>query len=165
VLTELTRITPGGLASPARLYRLLSVGKFIRSIDMSEMQASRAIATIKRLNETSRDYIAFGIWLAVFAGLQFTNAGGQSELVTAGLMFQLTAAYSTFLLCGKTKFGPLVHGVPYILTFAGAVLLVLAPSFRDPVGASLMFLTVTAMMHASVVCDMQKESTEICVEA
>lgn len=125
---------------------------------MSEKQASTTIAATTRLDESARDSIAIVIWLVVLAGVLFMNAYGESKLMTAGLMFQLTAAYSTFMLCGKQKYGRFVHGVPYAFAFAGAVLLYLAPGFRDPVGASLMFLTVTAMMHGSVLYDRQKDS-------
>ena len=127
---------------------------------MSEKPASTTIATIERLNESTRDYIALAIWLAVFAGLLFLNPDDRSKLITAGLMFQLTAAYSTFLLCEKQKYPPLVHGVPYVFSLIGAVLLCLAPNFRDPIGASLVFLAVTAMMHGSVIYDARKMSRE-----
>lgn len=125
-----------------------------------EKQTFDATATINRLNESTRNAVAIGIWFVVLAGLLFLNIHGQSKLMTAGLMFQLTAAYSTFLICGKLKYGPLVHGVPYAFAFIGAVLLGLAPDFRGPVGASVMFLAVIAMMHGSIIYDIRKDSRD-----
>jgi hypothetical protein len=118
------------------------------------------LATTKRLDESTRDCMALGIWLVVLASALFLIGYGQSKLMTAGLMLQLTAAYSTFMLCGKRKYGQFVHGVPYAFAFAGAVFLCLAPDFHSPVEASLVFLAVTAMMHASIIYSMRKDSPE-----
>ena len=49
-----------------------------------------------------------------------------------------------------------LHGVPYAFALTGAMLLCLAPDFRNPVEASLVFLAVTAMMHGSVIYGMRK---------
>lgn len=125
---------------------------------MIEQQVLVAIGKIKRLDEATRDPIAIGLWVVVFAGLVFLNLHGQPKLTTAGLMFQLTGAYSTFLLCEKRKYGPFVHGVPYVFALTGAMLLCLAPSFHHPIEASLVFLAVTAMMHGTVLYDRQKEA-------
>lgn len=119
-----------------------------------------SFGTIKRLNKSTRDYIAIGIWFAVLAGALFLDTDGQSKLMTAGLMFLLTGAYSTFLLCERPRLGPLVHGAPYAFALMGTVLLCLSPNFRHPVEAGLIFLAVTAMMHGFVVHDMQKETPE-----
>ena len=123
---------------------------------MSEMQAPTAIDRIKNLSEATRNTIALGIWLVVLVGLLFVTVHGQSKLMTAGLFLQFTGAYSTFLLCGRSKYSPLVHGVPYTFVFTGAVLLCLAPDFPAPVAASLVFLAVTALMHSSVISGMRK---------
>ena len=80
--------------------------------------------------------------------------------MTAGLMLELTAAYSTFILCGKAERSPLVHGVPYAFALAGATFLYLAPDFRNAVEASLVFLAVTALMHGSFVYAPRKNSEE-----
>lgn len=125
---------------------------------MSEKQVSDTIGMIKHLDRSTRDYMALGIWLVVLVSMLFLNT--QSKLVTTGLMFQLTGAYSTFLFCGKLKYGPFVHCVPYAFALAGAVLLCLAPNFRDAVEASLVFLAVIAMMHGSVVYEMRKDAQE-----
>lgn len=66
---------------------------------MSDMQIFTG--TMTRISETARDKFAAGIWFAVLAGALFLTANGQSILMTAGLMLELTAAYSTFVLCGK----------------------------------------------------------------
>ncbi len=87
----------------------------------------------------------------MLGGLLIRSARGQSILMTAGLMFELTAAYSTFLLCGKPDCRAFVHGVPYAFALTGAALLWLAPDFRNTVAASLAFLAVTALMHGFVV--------------
>ena len=76
---------------------------------MSEMQAPTAIDRIKNLSEATRNTIALGIWLVVLVGLLFVSVHGQSKLMTAGLFLQFTGAYSTFLLCGRSKYSPLVH--------------------------------------------------------
>jgi hypothetical protein len=136
----------------------MSFVQLIWSVAMIEQQVSAAIGRIKRLDESTRDTIAIGLWIVVFVGLVFLNAHGQSKLMTAGLIFQLTAAYSTFLLCGKRKYGPFVHGVPYVFALTGAMLLCLAPNFHNSVEASLVFLTVTAMMHGTIIYDMRKDS-------
>ena len=125
---------------------------------MSDMRISTS--TAMRISETARDNIAAGIWFAVLAGALFLTAHGQSILMTAGLMLELTAAYSTFVLCGKTARSPLVHAVPYVFALAGAVSLCLAPDFRNGAQASLVFLGVTALMHGSVVYGALKNSPE-----
>ncbi len=119
---------------------------------MIEQQVSRS----KGLDESTRNTLAIGLWIVVFAGLAFLNVHGQSKLMTAGFILLLTGAYSTFLLCEKQKYGVFVHGVPYVFAFAGAMLLCLAPSFHNAVEASLAFLAVTALMHGSVIYDMRK---------
>lgn len=116
---------------------------------MSDMRISTS--TTMRTSEAARDSIAAGIWFAMLAGALFLTAYGQSILMTAGLMLELTAAYSTFVLCGKTARSPFVHAVPYAFALAGAVFLCLAPDFRNGAQASLVFLGVTALMHGSVV--------------
>ena len=123
---------------------------------MSEVQASTTIGNLKELSESTRNSIALGIWLFVFVSLLFVSVHGQSQLMTAGLIFQLTGAYSTFLLCGKSNYRPFVHGVPYAFVLIGAVLLCLAPDFPAPVAASLVFLALTVLMHWSVVSGMRK---------
>jgi len=123
---------------------------------MHEMPAFATIGRIKNLSQSTRNTIALGIWLVVFVGLLFVTAEGRSTLMTAGLFLQLTGAYSTFLLCGKSKYSRLVHGVPYTFVLTGAVLLCLARDFPAPVAASLVFLLVTALMHWSVISDMRK---------
>ena len=123
---------------------------------MSDMQISTA--TTMRIGEAARDNIAAGIWVAVLAGTVFLTAQGQSILMTAGLMLELTAAYSTFVLCGKAARSPFVHAVPYAFALAGAVFLCLAPDFQNALQASLVFLGVTASMHGSVVYSALKNS-------
>ena len=125
---------------------------------MSDMQISTG--TMMRISEAARDNIAAGIWCAVLAGALFLVAQGQSILMTAGLMLELTAAYSTFVLCGKAARSPLVHAVPYAFALAGTVFLCLAPDFRNAIQASLVFLGVTALMHGSVVYSVLKNSAE-----
>jgi hypothetical protein len=128
--------------------------------DMREEQPSTTIARIRQLEESTRDSIAIGIWLVVYIGLLFLTAHGQSKLMTAGLMFQLAGAYSTFLLCSKPRYAPFVHAVPYILALTGATLLCLAPDFRNPIAASLALLALTGMMHGCVVYNMRGESPD-----
>ncbi|HEY7232012.1 MAG TPA: hypothetical protein VH558_16760 [Pseudolabrys sp.] len=122
-----------------------------------------------QLSEATRDQIALGIWFAVLAGVLFLSFRGQSILMTAGLMFELTAAYSTFLLCGKVERSHSVHAVPYAFAFTGAVLLCLAPDFRNAIQASVAFLAVTILMHGSVVYSARKDVPEaedpICMSA
>ena len=127
---------------------------------MSKILTSTPVGTIKRLDESTRDYMALGIWLVVLIGAFFLTAHGQSKLVTAGLFFQLTGAYSTFLFCGKPKYRPLVHGVPYAFALTGATLLCLAPNFGGAVEASLLFLAVIALMHGSVIHGIRKDPPE-----
>ncbi|HET7805518.1 MAG TPA: hypothetical protein VFL53_14845 [Pseudolabrys sp.] len=116
---------------------------------MSDMRISTSMTM--RIGETARNNIAAGIWFAVLAGTLFLTANGQSFFMTAGLMLELTAAYSTFVLCGKADRSPFIHAVPYAFALAGAVFLCLAPDFRNAAQASLVFLGVTALMHGSVV--------------
>ena len=125
---------------------------------MSDMQISAG--TTMRIGEAARDAIAGGIWIAVLAGTLFLTVQGQSVLMTAGLMLELTAAYSTFVLCGKAARSPFVHAAPYAFVLAGAVFLCLAPDFRNAAQASLVFLAVTAVMHGSVVYSGSKNSPE-----
>ena len=125
---------------------------------MSDMQISTSMTM--RISEAARDNIAAGIWFAVLAGALFLTAHGQSISMTAGLMLELTAAYSTFVLCGKAQRSALIHAVPYAFALAGAVFLCLAPDFRNAIQASLVFLGVTALMHGSVVYSAQKNSPE-----
>lgn len=125
---------------------------------MSDMQISTG--TIMRISEAARDSIAAGIWLTVLAGALFLTAHGQSILMTTGLMLELTAAYSTFVLCGKAARTPFIHAVPYAFALAGAVFLFLAPDFRNAIQVSLVFLGVTALMHGSVVYSALKTSAE-----
>src|SRR6476620_1095058 len=101
---------------------------------MSDMRISTS--TTMQIGEAARDNIAAGIWFAVLAGSLILIAQGQSILMTAGLMLELTAAYSTFVLCGKAARSPLVHAVPYAFALAGAVLLCLAPDFHNAIEAS-----------------------------
>lgn len=126
---------------------------------MSDMQISTG--TTMRISETARDNIAVGIWFAMLAGAFFLVAQGQSILMTAGLMLELTAAYSTFVLCGKEAHSSFVHVAPYAFALAGAVFLCLAPDFRNAIQASLVFLGVTTLMHGSVVYSAKKNSPEI----
>jgi hypothetical protein len=123
---------------------------------MSDMQISTG--TTMRIGEAARDNIAASIWVAVLAGTLFLTAQGQSILMTAGLMLELTAAYSTFVLCGKAARSPFVHVVPYAFALAGALFLCLAPDFRHAAQASLVFLAVTALMHGTVVYSALKNS-------
>ena len=125
---------------------------------MSEIRMSTG--TTKGLNEPRRDFLALGIWFAMLGGLLILSARGQSILMTAGLMFELTAAYSTFLLCGKPDCRTFVHGVPYAFALTGAAFLCLAPDFRNTVAASLTFLAVTALMHGFVVRGARPASAE-----
>ena len=125
---------------------------------MSDMQISTG--TMMRIGEATRDNIAAGIWFAMLAGALFLTAHGQSILMTAGLMLELTAAYSTFVLCGKSARSSFIHAVPYAFALAGAVCLCLAPDFRNGAQASLVFLGVTALMHGSVVYGALKNSPE-----
>ncbi|MGA9457041.1 MAG: hypothetical protein WBV43_16410 [Pseudolabrys sp.] len=125
---------------------------------MSDMQISTGMTM--RMSEAARDNIAAGIWFAVLAGALFLTAHGQSISMTAELMLELTAAYSTFVLCGKAARSPFVHAAPYAFALAGAVFLCLAPDFRNAVQASLVFLGVTALMHGSVVYSTLKSAPE-----
>jgi len=125
---------------------------------MSDLRISTG--TMMRISEAARDNIAAGIWFAVLVCALFLTAHGQSILMTAGLMLELTAAYSTFVLCGKAARSPFVHAAPYAFALAGAVFLCLAPDFRNAIQASLVFLGVTALMHGSVVYSAPKNSTE-----
>lgn len=125
---------------------------------MSDMRISTG--TTMRIGEAARDNIAAGIWFAMLAGALFLTAHGQSILMAAGLMLELTAAYSTFVICGKTARSPFVHAVPYGFALAGAVFLCLAPDFQNGIQASLVFLGVTAVMHGSVVFGAQKTAPE-----
>jgi hypothetical protein len=136
----------------------MSFAQLIWSIAMIEQKVSGTIGRIKGFDESTRDTIAIGIWIVVFVGLVFLNAHGQSKLETAGLIFQLTGAYSTFLLCAKRKYGPFIHGVPYVFALTGAMLLCLAPNLHNSIAASLVFLAVTAMMHGTIIHDMRKDS-------
>jgi hypothetical protein len=110
---------------------------------------------VTRFSEQVRDPMALGIWFAVLAGVIFLSSG-QSTSMTAGLMLQLTGAYSTFVVCAKAERSLLVHAVPYAFALAGAAFLCLAPDFRNAPQASLAFLVVTAVMHASVVYRQRK---------
>ena len=103
---------------------------------MSDMQISTGMTM--RISEAARDNIAAGIWFAVLAGALFLTAHGQSISMTAGLMLELTAAYSTFVLCGKAARSPFVHAAPYAFA-PGAVFLCLAPDFRNAVQATWCF--------------------------
>jgi len=123
---------------------------------MSDMQISTG--TTMRISETARDNIAAGIWFAMLAGAFFQIAHGQSILMTAGLMLELTAAYSTFVLCGKAARSPFIHAAPYAFAFAGAIFLCLASDFHNAIQASLVFVGVTALMHGSVVYGTMKDS-------
>jgi hypothetical protein len=128
---------------------------------MNMKQASSTVGTIKRLDESTRDSVALAIWLVVLAGAIFLNTHGESKLTMTGLMFFLTGAYSTFLLCGKLKYGPIVHAVPYGFALLGAALLALAPDFHEPVKAGLAFLALIAAMHASVIYDTRRDAQEM----
>jgi len=123
---------------------------------MSDMR----ISTSMRIGEAARDTIAAGIWFGVLAGSLFLTARGQSIFMTAGLMLELTAAYSTFVLCGKAARRPFVHAVPYAFALAGALFLCLAPDFQNAAQASLVFLVVTALMHGSVVYSAPRSASE-----
>ena len=123
---------------------------------MSDMRMSTS--TTMQIGEAARNNIAAGIWFGVLAGSLFLTA--QSILMTAGLMLELTAAYSTFVLCGKVARSPYVHAVPYAFALAGAVFLCLAPDFQNAAQASLVFFGVTALMHGSVVYGTPKSSPE-----
>ena len=125
---------------------------------MSDIQISTG--TMMRLSEAARDTIAAAIWFAVLAGALFLTARGQSILMAAGLMLELTAAYSTFVLCEKAARSPCVHVAPYAFALAGAVFLCLAPDFRNAIQASLVFLVVIMLMHGSVVYSAMKNSPE-----
>ena len=125
---------------------------------MSNMRMSTS--TSMQIGEAARDNIAAGIWFAVLAGALFLTAHGQSILMTAGLMLELTAAYSTFVLCGKAARSPFVHVIPYVFALAGAVFLCLAPDFQNAAQASLVFLGVTALMHGSAVYSAPRNSPE-----
>jgi len=128
---------------------------------ISEKQAFSLRLTIKRLEESTRDSVAIGIWLIVYIGLLYLTARGQSKLMTTGLMLQLAGAYSTFLLCAKQKYAPFIHAVPYVLVFTGTIALCLAPDFRHPALASLAFFSLTALMHGFVIYGMRKEVPEM----
>jgi hypothetical protein len=110
-----------------------------------------------RINEAARDQIALGIWFAVLTGVLFLTRG-HSILMTAGLMLELTAAYSTFVICGKPQRSPLVHGIPYAFALTGAIFLCLAPHFQNAIQASLAFAAVIVFMHGFVVYGARKSS-------
>jgi hypothetical protein len=114
----------------------------------------------RRFNDRARDQIALALWFSVLAGVLFLSTAGQSVSITAGLMLQLTGAYSTFVLCGKAERGPFVHIVPCAFALAGMAFLCLAPNFRNAVQASLAFLAVTILMHSSVVYGLRKNPAE-----
>jgi hypothetical protein len=126
---------------------------------MREKHSATTLASIMRLDETMRNYIAVAIWFIVLIYLVFSNALGLSILVTAAFMFQLSGAYSTFLFCGKPKYGRLVHATPYALALAGAVFFV-ASGYRNPVEVSLIFLVLIAIMHWSIVSDRGRDAVE-----
>jgi hypothetical protein len=65
-----------------------------------------------RFNDRARDQMALGLWFSVLAGVLFLSTAGQSVPITAGLMLQLTGAYSTFVMSGKTERSHFVHIVP-----------------------------------------------------
>jgi hypothetical protein len=113
-----------------------------------------------RFNDRARDQMALGLWFSVLAGVLFLSTAGQSVPITAGLMLQLTGAYSTFVLCGKTERSLFVHIVPYAFALTGMAFLCLAPDFRNAIQASLAFLAVTVLMHASVVHGLRKNLPE-----
>jgi hypothetical protein len=115
---------------------------------MSEIRMSTGTATW--LNEPTRDFLALGIWFAVLGGLLLLSVNGQSILMTIGFMLELTAAYSTFLLCGKQNCRAVAHVMPYVF----------APDFRNTVEASLAFLVVTALMHGFVVYGVRSTPVE-----
>ncbi len=115
-----------------------------------------AIRIFAGFSEQVRDQIALGIWFAVLAGVLFLSSSGHSISMTAGLMLQLTGAYSTFVVCAKAERNPVVHAAPYVFALAGAIFLCLAPDFRNAAQASLAFLMVIAGMHASVVYRLRK---------
>jgi hypothetical protein len=125
---------------------------------MSEIRMSTGTATW--LNEPTRDFLALGIWFAVLGGLLLLSVNGQSILMTIGFMLELTAAYSTFLLCGKQNCRAVAHVMPYVFALTGAVFLCLAPDFRNTVEASLAFLVVTALMHGFVVYGVRSTPVE-----
>jgi hypothetical protein len=116
---------------------------------MKEIRMS--IGTATWLNDPKRDFLALGIWFAVLGGLLFLSLNGQSISMTIGFMLELTAAYSTFLLCGKQNCRTVIHITPYVFALTGGVFLSLAPDFQNTVEASLAFLAVTALMHGFVV--------------
>jgi hypothetical protein len=128
---------------------------------ISEKQAFSLRVTIKRLEESTRDSVAIGIWLVVYIGLLYLTAHGQSKLMTTGLMFLLAGTYSTFLLCAKQKYAPFINAVPYVLVFTGTIALCLAPDFRHPVLASFAFFSLTALMHGFVIYGMRKKAPEM----
>jgi hypothetical protein len=129
---------------------------------MSDMRISTG--TTMQISEAVRDNMAAGIWCAMLAGAIFLTAQGQSILMTAGLMLELTAAYSTFVLCAKAERSPFVHAVPYAFALAGAFFLCLAPDFRNGIQASLVFLGVTVLMHGAIVYGAVKRSPGTAVE-
>jgi hypothetical protein len=149
---------PAQSANRATPLRLLEYVQLARRIVMSDMRMSTS--TSMQIGEKARDTIAVGIWFGVLAGALFLTAYGQSIFMTAGLMFELTAAYSTFVLCGKTARRPFVHAVPYAFALAGALFLCLAPDFQNAAQASLVFLVVTALMHGSVVYGAPRSAPE-----
>src|SRR5262245_8838958 len=148
---------PAHSADRATPLRLLDCVQLTRTRVMSDMRLS---TSIPRIGEAARDTIAAGIWFGVLAGSLFLTARGQSIFMTAGLMLELTAAYSTFVLCGKAARRPFVHAVPYAFSLAGAVFLCLAPDFQNAAQASLVFLAVTALMHGSVVYGAPRSAPE-----
>jgi len=125
---------------------------------MSDMRTFTG--TAMRMSEATRDPIALGIWFAVLAGVLFLTRG-QSVSMTAGLMLELTAAYSTFVVCGKPQRSPLVHCVPYAFALTGAIFLGLAPDFQNALQASLAFTAVTACMHGFVIYGIRKNARDL----
>jgi hypothetical protein len=123
------------------------------------IMSDRRIFTGTTMSESTRDQVALSIWFAVLAGALFLTRE-QSILTTAGLMLELTAAYSTFVVCGKPERSRLVHCTPYAFVLTGAIFLDLAPDFQNAIQAGLAFAAVTALMHGSVVYGIRKSARQ-----
>ncbi|QHO77451.1 hypothetical protein ACH79_37280 [Bradyrhizobium sp. CCBAU 051011] len=76
---------------------------------------------------------------------------------TVGIVLHGVALLAVVSLPRTRKYGRFMHGVPYAFLIAGGILLVLAPDAKDPLLASLIFVGLTAIMHAAVCFEMRAD--------
>ena len=104
-------------------------------------------------------WCTIGFWPAVFAIYVAWGLSGHSIFAASGMVVLFTAPFLALSLYRTLRFGRLMHVVPYLIILIGTFLISLGPDVRAPIGARLVLLAITVLVHGVVVYEMHADSS------